>query len=86
MKIHRSATGHPIGDDPDGLLFRRLREGLDKWLTRQGISGGLTAIWVRERRSGGRAEVVRCHLLFHLAHRFLALGGRLQVTTALERL
>ena len=82
--IHWAGTS--IGDDPDGLLFRRLREGLDKWLTRQGIPGGLTAIWVRERRSGGRAEVVHCHLLFHLAHPFLAVGGRLQVEGALERL
>ena len=46
----------------------------------------LTAIWVRERRSGGLAEVVHCHLLFHLAHPFLAAGGRLQVEGALERL
>ena len=71
--IHWAGTS--IGDDPDGLLFRKVREGLDKWLTRQGIPGGLTAIWVRERRAGGRAEVVHCHLLFHLAHPFLAVGG-----------
>jgi hypothetical protein len=53
--IHWAGTS--IGEDPDGLLFRRVREGLDKWLKRQGIPGGLTAIWVRERLSGGSAEV-----------------------------
>jgi len=37
-------------------------------LTRHGIPGGLTAIWVRERLSRGSAEVVHCHMLFHLAH------------------
>jgi hypothetical protein len=84
FKCHWAGTS--IGDDPDGLPFRRVREGLDKWLTRQGIPGGLTAIWVRERRSGGLADVVHCHLLFHLAHPFLALGGRLQVEGALDRL
>ena len=41
---------------------------------------------VRERRSGGRAEVVHCHLLFHLAHPFLAAGGRSRSRAALERL
>ena len=30
--------------------------------------------------------MVHCHLLFHLAHPFLAVGGRLQVEGALERL
>ena len=50
------------------------------------MPGGLTAIWVRERLSGGSAEVVHCHMVFHLAHPFLAVGGRLQVKGALERL
>jgi hypothetical protein len=63
-----------------------VREGFDKWLKRQGIPGGLTAIWVRERLSGGSAEVVHCHMLFHLAHPFLAGQKRPQVETALERL
>ena len=40
--IHWAGTS--IGDDPDGSLFRKVREGLDKWLIRQGIAGGLTAI------------------------------------------
>jgi len=49
-------VGTKLGDDPDGRLFAKVREGFDKWLKRQGIPGGLTAIWVRERLSGGSAE------------------------------
>jgi hypothetical protein len=79
-------VGTETGDDPDGSRFAKLREGFDKWLRRQGIPGGLTAIWVRERLSGGSAEVVHCHMLFHLAHPFRAGQKRIQVETALERL
>jgi hypothetical protein len=53
-----------VGDDADGKLFAKVREGLDKWLRRQGIV--FAAAWSRERMSGGQAEVVHCHLLFHL--------------------
>src|SRR5262245_28233422 len=49
--IHWVGTG--AGDDPDGSRFAKVREGFDKWLRRQGIPGGLTCIWVRERLSGG---------------------------------
>jgi hypothetical protein len=79
-------VGTQAGDDPDGRLFAKLREGFDKWLTRQGVPGGLTAIWVRERLSGGSAEVVHCHMLFHLAHPFLRGRKHNQVLGALERL
>jgi hypothetical protein len=78
--------GTKVGNDPDGRLFAKVREGFDKWLKRQGIPGGLTAIWVRERLSGGSAEVVHCHLLFHLAHPFIRGRRHLQVEGALERL
>ena len=57
-----------------------------KWLRRQGILGGLTAIWVRERLSGGSAAVVHCHMLFHLAHPFFRGKKRLRLERALERL
>jgi hypothetical protein len=77
-------VGTEAGDDVDASA--KLREGFDKWLKRQGIPGGLTAVWVRERLSGGSAEVVHCHMLFHLAHPFLARTKRLQVERALERL
>jgi hypothetical protein len=79
-------VGTKVGDDPDGRLFAKVREGLDKWLRRQGIPGGLTAIWVRERLSGGSAEVVHCHMLFHLPHPFMRGRKRKQVEEAFERL
>jgi hypothetical protein len=79
-------VGTKAGDDPDGLLFAKVREGFDKSLKRQGIPGGLTAIWVRERLSGGSAEVVHCHMLFHLAHPFTRGRRRIQVEDSFERL
>ena len=39
-------VGTEAGDDPDGRQFAKVREGFDKWLNRQGVPGGLTAIWV----------------------------------------
>jgi hypothetical protein len=51
-------AGTRVCDDPDGQRFAKVREGFDKWLKRQSVAGGLTAIWVRERLSGGSAEVV----------------------------
>jgi hypothetical protein len=88
LNVHATIhwVGTEVGDDPDGRLFAKVREGFDKWLKRQGIPGGLTAIWVRERLSGGSAEVVHCHLLFHLAHPFIRGRRHLQVEGALERL
>jgi hypothetical protein len=88
LNVHATIhwVGTEAGDDPDGSRFAKLREGFDKWLKRQGIPSGLTAIWVRERLSGGSAEVVHCHMLFHLAHPFLSGRKRLQVERALERL
>jgi hypothetical protein len=79
-------VGTNVGDDPDGRRFAKVREGFDKWLKRNGIPSGLTGIWVRERLSGGSAEVVHCHLLFHLAHPFIRGRRLLQVEGALERL
>jgi hypothetical protein len=46
----------------------------------------LAAIWVRDRLSGDSAEVVHCHMLFHLAHPFIRGRGRVQVERGLERL
>jgi hypothetical protein len=70
----------------DELCFAKVREGFDQWLERWGLPGGLTAIWVRERLSGGSAEVVHCHMLFHLPHLFTRVRKRVQVESALERL
>ena len=79
-------VGTQAGDDPEGRLFAKLREGFDKWLVRHGVPGGLTAVWVRERLSGGSAEVVHCHMLFHLAHPFFKGRKHKQVIGALDRL
>jgi hypothetical protein len=38
---------------------------------------------VRERLSGGSAEVVHCHMLFNLAHPFMQGTRRVQVVRAL---
>lgn len=70
--IHWGGTGK--GDDPDGSLFAHFRHILDKRLKRQGIPGGLTAIWVRERHRNRNtrpiSEVVHSHLLLHLPSHF----------------
>ena len=79
-------VGTKAGDDPEGQRFAKVREGFDKWLKRHGVPGGLTAIWVRERLSGGSAEVVHCHMLLHLAHPYIRGRKRVQVERALERL
>lgn len=79
-------VGTNVGDDPDGRRFAKVREGFDKWLKRNGHPEGLTAIWVRERLSGGSAEVVHCHMLFHLARSFTRGRKLSQVEWALSRL
>ena len=82
--IHWSCT--KAGDDPDGRRFAKVREGFDKWLQRAGIPGGLSCVWVRERRSGGLAEVEHSHMLFHLPHPFRTGRKYDQIVYALERL
>ena len=82
--IHWSCT--KAGDDPDGRRFAKVREGLDKWFRRAGIPGGLTCVWVRERRSGGVAEVEHSHMLFHLPHPYKTGRKHDQTMQALERL
>jgi hypothetical protein len=41
------SVGTEVGDDADGSCFAKLRERFDKWLTRQGIPGGLTCMGAR---------------------------------------
>jgi hypothetical protein len=60
LTIHWSLTD--VGDDPDGKLFAKVREGLDKWLNRHGIE--FAAVWARERQCRGQSDVVHCHLMF----------------------
>ena len=82
LTIHWSLTD--IGDDPDGKLFAKFREGLNKWLDRQGVV--FAAAWARERQSRGQSDVEHCHLLFHLPVKYCS-GKRLaQVKEAILRL
>jgi hypothetical protein len=82
LTIHWAFTD--AGDDPDGKLFAKFREGLSKWLRRQGIV--FTATWSRERMSGGQAEVVHGHLLFHLPVEYRSSARLLQIEAAIYRL
>jgi hypothetical protein len=79
-------VGTKVGDDPDGRRFAKVREGLDKWLMRHGVPGGLTAVWVRERLLGGSGQIDHGHMLFHLAHPFIRGRKHVEVVWALERL
>jgi hypothetical protein len=44
LTIHWSLTD--AGDDPNGKLFAKVREGLDKWLERRGVM--FAGAWARE--------------------------------------
>ena len=79
LTVHWSLTD--VGDDPDGKLFAKLREGLDKWLGRRGIA--FAGAWARERQSGGQAEVEHCHQLFHLPVEYRA-GKKLRELLEVE--
>ena len=81
LTLHWAYTN--VGDDPDGKLFAKVREGLGKWLCRHGIV--FAAAWCIERMSRGQADVVHCHLLFHLAVEYRA-KRKLQVEAAIYRL
>lgn len=82
LTIHWSLRD--IGDDPNGKLFAKLREGLHKWLSRRGIS--FAAIWARERQCRGQSDVEHCHLLFHLPAEYRRGKKLLQVEAAISRL
>jgi hypothetical protein len=82
LTIHWAYTD--VGDDPDGKLFAKVREGLDKWARRHGFP--LAGIWARERMSGGQAEVEHCHLLFHLPLKYRTGKGLREVEAAIYRL
>jgi hypothetical protein len=82
LTIHWAFTD--VDDDPDGKLFAKFREGLNKWTRRHGFA--LTCVWVRERMSSGQAEVVHCHLLFHLPVAYRSGARLLQLEAAIYRL
>ena len=82
LTIHWACTN--IGDDHDGKLFAKFREGLNKWTRRHGFD--LAAVWARERMSGGQAEAVHCHLLFYLPSEYRS-GAKLhQIQAAIYSL
>jgi hypothetical protein len=82
LTIHWAFTD--VGDDSDGKLFAKVREGLDKWAQRHGFP--LTGIWARERIARGQGEAVHCHLLFHLPVDYRSGKGLRAVEAAIYRL
>jgi hypothetical protein len=82
LTIHWSLTD--VGDDPDGKLFAKVREGLDKWLHRHGVV--FAAAWARERQAQGQSDVEHCHLLFHLPVEYRTAKRLDQVEAAISRL
>ena len=68
-----------MGDDPNGKLFAKVREGLDKWLERRGIM--FAGVWARERQCRGQSDVEHCHLLFHLPGKYRTGKKLLRATT-----
>jgi hypothetical protein len=81
LTIHWAYTN--AGDDPNGKLFAKVREGISKWLRRHGMV--FAAAWCIERMSRGQAEVAHCHLLFHLPVEYRA-KRKLQIEAAIYRL
>jgi hypothetical protein len=57
-------VGTAAGDDADGELFAEVRETFSRWLRYRGVP--FAAIWVREKKAGGMAEVEHAHLVFHV--------------------
>ena len=82
LTIHWSLTD--AGDDPDGKLFAKMREGLDKWLHRHGVE--FAGAWAREREARGQSDIVHCHLLFHLPLEYRTGRKLRQVEAAINRL
>ena len=75
-------SGTVAFDDHDGKRFAKVREGLDKYLLRRGIAGGLTAVWCRECKA--HSDIVHCHLLFHLPAQYRMGAKLLQIEAALN--
>lgn len=69
-------VGTDEADDADGALFAEFRGTLSRWLRYRGVP--FAAMWMREKKSGGMAEVEHAHLLFHLPATWLR-GARLVV-------
>jgi hypothetical protein len=82
LTVHWGLTD--VGDDPKGILFAKVREGLHKWLDRQGIV--FAGAWARERQCRGQSDVEHCHLLFHLPVEYRAGKRLMEVKDAILRL
>jgi hypothetical protein len=79
LTIYWSLTN--AGDDPDGKLLAKFREGLSKWLYRRRIE--FASAWARENPGG---DVEHCHLLFHLPEDWCTGAKKLQLEAELYRL
>jgi hypothetical protein len=79
LTIHWSLTD--VGDDPNGELLAKLREGLRKWFHRRDVA--FAAVWVREKPGG---DVEHCHMLFHLPAEHCGGTRLLQLEAAIYRL
>ena len=70
-------------DDPDGIRFAKVREGLSKVLGSDGASP-LHGSWCRECKA--HTDIVHCHLLFHLPVEYRT-GAKLdEIKATLDRL
>jgi hypothetical protein len=80
LTIHWSGTD--AFDDPDGIRFAKVREGLNKVLSRRGIP----AAWVWCRECKAHTDIVHSHLLFHVPAEY-RFGRKLdELQASLERL
>ena len=77
--IHWSGT--IAFDDPDGIRFTKVREGLSKVLVRRGIA----TAWAWSRECKSHTDIVHCHLLFHLPVEYRT-KRKLQVEAAIYHL
>ena len=75
-------VGTDAGDDPTGDLFAEVREAFSLWLRRGNVP--FAAVFAREKRSGGQAEVEHGHLLFHLPDAWLKGAKLVSVSGGVE--
>ena len=67
LVIHWAGTD--AGDDPNGRLGAKVREGIARWLRSRGVA--FAGVWCREKKARGQAEVEHGHLIFHLPAHWL---------------
>ena len=78
--IHWSGT--IAFDDPDGIRFTKVREGLSKVFVRRGIP----AAWAWSRECKSHTDIVHCHLLFHLPVEYRTGAKFDEIKATLDRL